>query len=266
MWRIMDLKIKNQNLKSTNKGEAMRIIEKIDKILNEGKKTKIKKPSWKELKKRIQKMKKVKFKKPSKPKTAMPITSRIKKVAKKLFGSLFKKMRLVESSDEKINALASFLDVEPDTITDLDYAFESDDAPGEYMVLTDEEADKAAKDYIEQSIWAFNTDFLLNHIDIDEVNSYYNFEDSYYDEDEEEEIEIGDADEVFYMGMGMTLEEKVKEIQGKYENGNDELVNLIEDFDDFASDAISSDGRGHYMSTYDGHENEEGNYYIYRTN
>ena len=243
-----------------------RIIDKIDNILNEGKKTKFKKPSWKELKKRIQKFKKVKFKKPSKPKSAMTITSRIKKSAKKLFGKLFKKKKLVESSDVKVNALASFLDVESDTITDNGWAFESDDAPGEYIVLTDEEADKATKDYIEESIWAFNTDFLLSQMTLEDVNKYYGLEDSYYDEDEEEDVDIGDAEEVFYMGMGMTLEEHIKEVQGRYEDGNQELLRLIDDIDEFVEDAIRADGRGHFLSSYDGDENEEGDYYIYRTN
>jgi hypothetical protein len=29
-------------------------------------------------------------------------------------------------------------------------------------------------------------------------------------------------------------------------------------------DAISTDGRGHFISSYDGEENEQGDYYIYR--
>lgn len=33
----------------------------------------------------------------------------------------------------------------------------------EYKVLTDEEADKAAADYIKDSLWAFNADFILQH-------------------------------------------------------------------------------------------------------
>jgi hypothetical protein len=242
----------------------MRIVEKIDKILNEGKKTKIKKPSWKELKKRIQKLKKIKFKKPSKPKNSMTITSRIKKSAKKLFKSLFKKMRLTESSDAKVKALADFKEVETDEITDLSYGFEVDSE--EYMVLTDSEADDATKEYIEESIWAFNTDFLLGQMTLADVNKYYGLEDSYYDEDTEEDVEIGDDEEVFYMGMGMTLEEWIKEKQGEYESGNQELLRLIDDIDEFVEEAIRWDGRGHFLSSYDGDENEEGDYYIYRTN
>ena len=36
--------------------------------------------------------------------------------------------------------------------------------------------------------------------------------------------------------------------------------------DEFIEDAISSDGRGHFLSPYDGEENEEGDYFIYRIN
>ena len=45
---------------------------------------------------------------------------------------------------------------------------------------------------------------------------------------------------------------------------------MIKDFDDFVSDAISSDGRGHFVANYDHDESiEEVNntqYFIYRTN
>ena len=48
------------------------------------------------------------------------------------------------------------------------------------------------------------------------------------------------------------------------------VKSLIEDFDHFVDDAVLSDGRGHFLSSYDGYEHEvkiNGNYYyIYRTN
>jgi hypothetical protein len=50
------------------------------------------------------------------------------------------------------------------------------------------------------------------------------------------------------------------------ESANPIIEALIEDMDHFVSDAISSDGRGHFISRYDGEENEEGEFYIYRTN
>jgi hypothetical protein len=43
---------------------------------------------------------------------------------------------------------------------------------------------------------------------------------------------------------------------------------MIKDMDDFVDDAIGADGRGHFLSHYDGNEVEdrESGLYIYRTN
>jgi hypothetical protein len=46
----------------------------------------------------------------------------------------------------------------------------------------------------------------------------------------------------------------IKCIQEKYENGNDALLKLIDDIDKFVEDAIRHDGRGHFLSSYDGNE------------
>lgn len=62
--------------------------------------------------------------------------------------------------------------------------------------------------------------------------------------------------------------EDIKHIQSndKCEGNNALLRKLITDYDHFINDAISADGRGHFLSGYDGDEHESGNYYIYRTN
>jgi hypothetical protein len=44
------------------------------------------------------------------------------------------------------------------------------------------------------------------------------------------------------------------------------LVEKSGKFNDFADEAISADGRGHFLSGYDGNENEQDGFYIYRTN
>jgi len=102
----------------------------------------------------------------------------------------------------------------------------------DYKVLTDDEADEQTKEYIEESAWAFNPSFLACHSKADE--------------------------EVF------------KCLAEKCESSNDAVLSLIDDFDHFVDDAISSDGRGHFLSSYDGNEYEEDinntTYYIYRTN
>lgn len=101
----------------------------------------------------------------------------------------------------------------------------------DYLVLTDEEADNAAADYIAESLWCFNASFLADN--------------------------TGLPEEVFTA------------LQDKCEGANDtfrKLVDAAGDFDALVSDAIGADGRGHYLSSYDGHEWQVGEYYIYRTN
>ena len=122
----------------------------------------------------------------------------------------------------KIEALAKHLGVNLDDAEKL-----IDD--GDYLVLTDSEADERCLEYIRDSVWAFNASFLASHSKV--------------------------ADE-----------EVFKILQEKCEGGNDAITRLIDDFDHFVKDAVSSDGRGHFMSSYDGEENEEGEFFIYRMN
>lgn len=106
----------------------------------------------------------------------------------------------------------------------------------EYLVLTDSEADEEAKNSILESVWAFNKSFLDGHSEA-----------------------ISEIDE-----------EVFSKIQEMCESANKTILRLIDDVDAFIEDAISSDGRGHFMSSYDGEENEvqvNGTYYfIYRIN
>jgi len=54
--------------------------------------------------------------------------------------------------------------------------------------------------------------------------------------------------------------------QEKCESANEALKAMITDLDEFVEEAIGVDGRGHFLSTYDGAEEEEGEYFIYRVN
>ena len=124
----------------------------------------------------------------------------------------------------KIEALAKFLDE-----TDLDYVEKLIDDE-DYLVLTDEEADEKACEEIENSIWAFNSEFIASHCDLD-------------------------AETILIIQ------------EAKYEDANEPLKRLIgKNLPGFVGDAISSDGRGHFLARYDGHENEEGEFFIYRNN
>jgi hypothetical protein len=93
----------------------------------------------------------------------------------------------------------------------------------EWALFTDEEADKAVKSYIEESLWAFNKSFLSD--------------------------QTGLPEEVF------------STLQQDGESSNDAILSIVEkcgDMDTLVSDAMSSDGRGHFLSPYDGHEKEWG--------
>lgn len=104
----------------------------------------------------------------------------------------------------------------------------------EYMVLTDEEAYQAASDYINDFVWAFNSNFIIEHSNVLDYDN--------------------------------ASEKVVKAIQDQCESGNEAMKKLINDMDEFVQDAIDADGRGHFLNTYDGEEYEAKDYYIYRMN
>lgn len=137
----------------------------------------------------------------------------------------------------KLTSLAKFLEVGKDEIKVTNYdknVFELGNQ--EYLVLTDSEANRYSKEYILETVWAFNSWFIL-----DNLNSKFN---------------KADRD---------TMEEIVKMAQEKCEGGNEIILGMITKRS-FVSEAISSDGRGHFLSSYDGNENEQDNYFIYRIN
>ena len=140
--------------------------------------------------------------------------------------------------DPRILALSEHLELSGDEYEEIEETQYGDNlfefGHGEYLVLTDEEADQAVRENIEESVWAFNTSFLSCHvkngISVDVINL----------------------------------------LQEKCEDGSEAIKSLIKDFDHFVDDAVGTDGRGHFLSHYDGDEHEvniEGEYfYIYRLN
>jgi hypothetical protein len=104
----------------------------------------------------------------------------------------------------------------------------------DYQVLTDEEADEKAKEYILDSLWAFTPNFLSSVTGVDE--------------------------DVFVAIQN----------NNKCESNNDAILSLVDDEDELVEEAIRWDGRGHFMSSYDGCENEETvngvTYFVYRQN
>ena len=102
----------------------------------------------------------------------------------------------------------------------------------EFLILTDEEAEEEAKKEIKFTLWAFNSDFIIEH----------------------SKIEYSDR-----------VCEILRNMQSELCEGCQEFIEaLIEDFDEFCEDAIQADGRGHFLSYYDGAENEQNGFFIYR--
>ncbi len=146
------------------------------------------------------------------------------------------------STSPRIKALAKYLRDDGNDVGESDFRLNNydkmlvEDGPREYIVCSDKEADKRVADYIKDSVWAFNVTFIASHSKID------------YDE---------------------TLD-IVKAIQDKCEGANAGITALIKNMKKFIADAVSADGRGHFLSHYDGEENEVmvggKRWYIYRTN
>lgn len=127
--------------------------------------------------------------------------------------------------------LADYLGIDVEDVEDgyTDNYYNADGC--EYIVLTDNEADDFATDYIRESLWAFNADFLSA-----------------------------------FTALPVAMFEAV---QGECESSNDAILQCIEQaagLKEFVEEAISADGRGHFMSSYDGEEIEQGDYFIYRIN
>jgi len=139
------------------------------------------------------------------------------------------------TTEQRIEALAKHLGCDVADISESTYGEGTFDAEGgEYLVLTDEEADELAKLRIRDSLWAFNASFIASHTK---------------------------------NGLDDAAEKALAEMQGRLcESANPIVEALIEDMDHFISDAISSDGRGHFISHYDGEESEQGQFFIFRTN
>jgi hypothetical protein len=142
---------------------------------------------------------------------------------------------LTKEYDERVIAFAHY-DAGSFGFADYDEAQNNIDSE-DYLVYTDEEADEAVREHIEEMVWAFNASFLQAHTGVD-----------------------ADA---------------IKKIQEMSEGANEPLKAMIKDFDHFVEDAVKCDGRGHFLASYDHEENEitfnvmchsSTTYYIYRRN
>ena len=197
--------------------------------------------------------------------------------------------------EERIKVLAEFLGIEESEILKgyRDNIFETSDGE-EYLVVTDEEADDEFYDYEAELIdelgldafsdWA--KDYIIeNCVDTEWFENFYyeDYEsyandietesassDEYENRLEEEMSEAGvDTKEDFveYMVDGIR-----NDLVGQFEFdfGKDQLADVVSRYNLLDMDAVidyikEQDGRG-IMAGYDGVENEEGEYFIYRIN
>ena len=151
-------------------------------------------------------------------------------------------------TDEKKQALKQFLSIPNEDMDDIKVTQwdenEVEIYGQEYLVLTDMEADDRAREDVERDLWAFQPGFILSH-----CSTYDRMSNWEYDK----------------------AKEALEKIQSYFAEGINELIRaIIKDVDEFVEDAICEDGRGHFISHYDGRENEEEvngvTYYIYRMN
>jgi len=92
----------------------------------------------------------------------------------------------------------------------------------EYAVGTDAQATKAAREYILDSLWAFRTEFIVSAAKLDDKAI-----------------------------------KSIRDMQEKMsEDANPLIRRLIgeQNLSRFVREAISADGRGHFLASYDGHE------------
>ena len=134
----------------------------------------------------------------------------------------------------KVKALANFLGVSEKEAQKL---IKDED----YLVLTEEEADKKAEEEIRQSLWAFRAEFIIDFLNSQEEISDWQYR--------------------------QTIK-AIEKMQEELAEGANEIVYVLicNNYKDFVESAISADGRGHFISRYDGDENEQDGYFIYRQN
>lgn len=130
----------------------------------------------------------------------------------------------------KFSQIKQICDITGASPTELPEIFDS----GDWLLLTDSESNEYCHEYILDSLWAFRPEFLSGETGLDV--------------------------EVF------------RSIQSndRCESNNEAIQALIKStcgLESFIDSAIGTDGRGHFISSYDGEEHEiSGDLFLYRIN
>ena len=148
---------------------------------------------------------------------------------------------ILDKQDPKVVALAKYFDIDPDRISKeyedgdslLHNCMYVIDGENRFYLADEKESDKLAKEIILDDIWAFKPDFIREHSRI-----------------------IKDG--------GDRAMEVLKNMQESMCESCSPLVRaMIDDLDLFVKDAIKADGRGHFISMYDGKEHKQNGINIY---
>jgi len=144
----------------------------------------------------------------------------------------------------KKEALAAYLECEPDELEQanwdqnlFEFGLES------YLILTEEESYEYARTQIMDSLWTFDTEFIVA----------------------QSRIEIGEDDDE------EGIVEALKEAQARLDERANPLIKaLLNNPQEFADAAIAADGRANFLSRHDGKQIEvmceDGTLFIYRQN
>jgi len=132
----------------------------------------------------------------------------------------------------RIRTLSRYLDLPPTEIEELSGLANYFGAPRgqEYLVYTNEEASREAQASIEDSLWTIPAEVIIRYTNLPK-----------------------EAEEM----IGLFQDKKM-------ERANETIRALIKNIDVFMRDVISDIGRGHFLSSYDGIETKEGDFFIYR--
>lgn len=139
-----------------------------------------------------------------------------------------------DDDEERRAALGALFDCDLCEIEESSYGENTYEADGgEFLVLTDEEADEAADEAIERDLWAFRPDFLEP-----------------------------------YMPNGVTASVLATIAEASYEDASEAFAGMLgeDGIEAVKRDAKASDGRGHFLASYDFEERESGEYFVFRIN
>lgn len=147
-----------------------------------------------------------------------------------------------------IEILAEYADIATNKIKQAEWANDPNrlvtNYGEEWLILTDEEAEEMARDYIIKMLWSFRTDFLMDHMDaVDSLNT------------REREV----------------FKKSLEKIQCDLCEGANPIVSALvsDNIENLIDEAIEADGRGCFIGFYNGSEDSieyDGvDYYIYRT-